>query len=146
MPRQFPIFIAALLLSLAGPIHAQTTPVIDVYKSRYCGCCEKWVEHMRKNGFKLVVHETENVPAERRKLGMPDAFASCHTARIGSYLIEGHVPASDIRRMLKEKPKALGIAAPGMPPGSPGMDIPNSPPYDTVLVQADGSYRVFAKH
>ena len=87
-----------------------------------------------------------DIPAARKKLGMPDKLGSCHTAKIGNYIVEGHVPAADIRRLLKEKPKALGLALPGMPLGSPGMDIPNSPPYETLLVQADGSTRVFAKH
>ena len=101
---------------------------------------------MQKNGFKVETHEVENIPASRKKLGMPDKLGSCHTSKIGNYVVEGHVPAQDIKRLLKEKPKALGLAIPSMPPGVPGMDIPNSPPYETLLVQADGSTSVFAKH
>ncbi len=88
----------------------------------------------------------DNIPAWRNKLGMPEKFASCHTSRIGDYLVEGHVPAADVQRLLKEKPRALGLAVPSMPPGSPGMDIANSPAYETLLVQADGRARVYAKH
>lgn len=137
-------FFAAVLSS--GSVLAQFKPQVDVYKSPTCGCCTKWVEHIQKNGFKVEVHEVDNVPASRKKLGMPENLGSCHTAKVGNYLIEGHVPAADIKRLLKEQPKALGLAIPSMPPGSPGMDIPNSPPYETLLVQADGSTRVFAKH
>ncbi len=81
-----------------------------------------------------------------KKLGMPDKLGSCHTSKIGNYVVEGHVPAQDIQRLLKEKPKAIGLAVPAMPAGAPGMDIPDSPPYETLLVQTDGSTRVFAKH
>ena len=130
----------------ATPLWAQSQPPIDLYKSASCGCCGKWADHMRSSGFKVVAHDVDDVPAARKKLGMPEQFGSCHSAKIGNYVIEGHVPAADVQRLLKEKPKALGLAVPAMPPGSPGMDIPNSPPYETLLVQADGSTRVFAKH
>ncbi len=137
-----------LFVSIAGSstVLAQTTPQVEMYKSPYCGCCGKWAEHMQKNGFKVVTHEVDNVPAKRKSLGMPERLGSCHTAKIGNYLLEGHVPATDVRRLLKEKPKALGLAVPGMPAGSPGMDVPKSPPYETLLVQSDGSTRVFATH
>jgi hypothetical protein len=137
-----------LLLALfdSTPSLAQTLAPVDIYKSPYCGCCGKWVDHLRDNGFKVNVHEVSNVPAARKKLGMPDRLGSCHTAQISNYVIEGHTPASDIKRLLKARPKALGLATPGMPPGAPGMDIPNSPSYETLLVQADGSTRLFAKH
>ena len=125
---------------------AQTAPQVEMYKSPYCGCCGKWAEHMQKNGFKVVAHEVDNVPASRKRLGMPERLGSCHTAKVGNYLLEGHVPAADVRRLLKEKPRALGLAVPGMPPGSPGMDVPKSPPYETLLVQSDGSTRVFVIH
>ncbi len=125
---------------------AQSLPKLEVYKSPHCGCCGKWIDHMKSNGFKVEIHDVEDVPGNRKKLGMPEKFASCHTAKIGAYLVEGHVPAADVKQMLKEKPKALGIAVPSMPAGSPGMDIPNSPPYETLLVQSDGSSKVFAKH
>ena len=101
---------------------------------------------MQKNGFKVEAHFVEDVPGARKKLGMPDILGSCHTSTVGDYVVEGHVPAQDIQRLLKEKPKAIGLAVPAMPAGAPGMDIPDSPPYETLLVQTDGSTRVFAKH
>ena len=142
--RLLSVVIATVLSSAS--VWAQTLPTVDIYKSPTCECCGKWIEHMRKNGFKVDVHEVSDIPAARKSLGMPDKLGSCHTSKIGNYVVEGHVPASDIQRLLKEKPKALGLAVPSMPPGAPGMDIPNAPPYETLLVQADGTTRVFAKH
>ena len=138
---------ALLLISLLGASAAlaQAT-VVEVFKSPYCGCCGKWVEHMRQNGFEVKAHDVEDVPAVRQKLGMPDRLGSCHTAKIGGYVVEGHVPAADIQRLLREKPKALGLAVPSMPPGSPGMESSKPMSYQTLLVQADGSTRVFAQH
>ena len=137
--------LLALLVS-AGSAWAQAATQVEVFKSPYCGCCEKWVEHMQKSGFKVNVHDVNDVPAARKSLGMPDRVGSCHTAKVGGYLIEGHVPAADIQRLLKEKPKAVGLAAPGMPQGSPGMETATPVSYETLLVQADGSTAVFAKH
>ena len=145
MSRHLSSFGLVVLLSMA-PAWAQTTPTVDVYKSPSCDCCGKWITHMKKAGFKVDVHEVDNIPASRKKLGMPDRLGSCHTSKVGNYVVEGHVPAQDIQRLLKEKPKALGLAIPSMPPGVPGMDIPNSPPYETLLIQADGTTSVFAKH
>lgn len=125
---------------------AQPATPIEVFKSPYCGCCEKWIEHLQQNGFKVKAQNVIDVSAVRRAAGLPDRFSSCHTAKIGNYLVEGHVPAADIRRLLAEKPKALGLAVPSMPPGSPGMESTKPIPYETLLVQADGSYRTFAKH
>ena len=144
--NKLPVFLAALTLGTATLSYAQTAETVEMYKSPYCGCCGKWAEHMSKAGFKVKAHEVEDVPAMRRKLGMPDKLGSCHTAKVGNYLLEGHVPAEDVKRLLKENPKALGLAVPGMPAGSPGMDVPNSPPYDTLLVHKDGASRIFAKH
>lgn len=139
------ILIAGLLGSASGWASAAT--VIDVFKSPYCGCCGGWVEIMQKSGFKVTTHDVSDVPAERKKLGMPERLASCHTAHIGSYVIEGHVPVADIARLLKEKPKALGLAVPGMVAGSPGMPAQGNPThYDTLLVQTDGTSRIFAQH
>lgn len=138
--------LLSLLLIAGGTAWAQSATQIEVFKSPYCGCCEKWVEHMEKNGFKVSAHNVNDVPAARKNLGMPDRFGSCHTAKIGGYVVEGHVPAADIQRLLKEKPKAIGLAAPGMPQGSPGMETATPVPYETLLIQADGSARLFAKH
>ncbi|MFT3847369.1 MAG: DUF411 domain-containing protein [Propionivibrio sp.] len=138
----------AVMALLAGSLSAwaQTAATIDVYKSPTCGCCAKWIEHVQKAGFKVEVHEVTNIPAARRTVGMPEKYASCHTAKVGGYAIEGHVPAADVQKLLKEKPKAIGIAVPSMPTGAPGMDIPNSPPYQTLLIQADASSSVFVQH
>jgi len=142
-----PIRIALVLVLLStATAFAQIAPKVEVFKSASCGCCGAWVEHMRQNGFQVIAHDVGDVPAERRKLGMPDRLGSCHSAKVGGYVIEGHVPAADIRRLLKEKPKALGLAVPSMPPGSPGMEGPRAIPYDTLLVARDGTTRVFASH
>ncbi|MBS1158683.1 MAG: hypothetical protein H6R15_1102 [Proteobacteria bacterium] len=142
--RPLPLLLA--LLVGTGSVRAQSLTEVEVFKSPYCGCCEKWVEHLQKNRFTVNAHNVNDVPAARKRLGMPERVASCHTARVGGYLIEGHVPAADIQRLLKEKPKAVGLAAPGMPQGSPGMETATPVPYQTLLVQADGSTTVFAKH
>ena len=144
--KKLQVLLAVLSVGTAGISYAQTAGTVDMYKSPYCGCCGKWAEHMTKAGFTVKAHEVEDVPAVRKKLGMPDKLGSCHTAKVGNYLLEGHVPADDVKRLLKEKPTALGLAVPGMPAGSPGMDVPNSPPYDALLVQKDGTTRVFSKH
>jgi len=137
-----------LLIALVstGTAYAQAATEVEVFKSPSCGCCGKWIEHLQQNGFQVNTHEMNDVPAARKKLGMPDRLGSCHTARIGDYVIEGHVPAADIQRLLKEKPKALGLAVPSMPPGSPGMETAKPVPYETLLVQTDGNSRIFAKH
>ena len=141
------VFSAISFGSALAEGKSQGNPLkLEMYKSPYCGCCGKWAEHLQKNGFEVVTYEVKDVPAMRKKLGIPDRLGSCHSAKVGNYVFEGHVPASDIRRLLKEKPKALGLAVPAMPAGAPGMDIPDSPPYETLLVQTDGSTRVFAKH
>ena len=136
-----------VLLASTGSAWAQAAlPEVEVYKSPYCGCCEEWVKHMRQNGFRVTTHDVNDVPAARKQLGMPNELGSCHTAKVGGYVVEGHVPAADIRRLLKEKPKAIGLAAPGMPVGSPGMETGKPVPSDTLLVQTDRSTRIFARH
>lgn len=120
--------------------------VVEVYKSAQCGCCKAWAEHLQKNGFTVISHDVDDVPATRKQLGMPSRFGSCHTAKVGQYLIEGHVPAADIKKLLKKQPKAIGLAVPSMPPGSPGMESERSIPYDTLLIGADGNAKVFARH
>ncbi|MFA7291309.1 MAG: DUF411 domain-containing protein [Rhodocyclaceae bacterium] len=127
-------------------VWAQSAGSVEVFKSPYCGCCGKWVEHLRQNGFQVTTRDVDDVTAARKQMGMPDKLGSCHSARIGSYVIEGHVPAADIQRLLKEKPRALGLAVPSMPPGSPGMESAKPFPYETLLVQAGGAYGVYARH
>jgi hypothetical protein len=138
------LMAAALLVSPV--IWAQGMPAVTVYKSASCGCCGKWAEHLRQAGFKVTTQDVDDVGAMRKKLGMPEKYASCHTAKIGNYLVEGHVPAADIQRLLKQKPKGIGISAPGMPAGSPGMEGPTPQPYETVLIQSDGSASTFVRH
>lgn len=134
----------ALLSPVAGT--AMAAEVVDVYKSPYCGCCGKWADHLRNAGFEVRTHDVNDVPATRKTLGMPERLGSCHTAKVGGYVVEGHVPASDIQRLLKEKPKALGLAVPSMPPGSPGMEGPRPQPFATLLVANDGNTQVYARH
>ena len=144
------VLLIALALS-APAAHAQqkTTaakPQLTVYKSPTCGCCGKWVEYMQANGFAATVNNLADVTPVKMKHGVPPRLTSCHTTLVGGYVIEGHVPVEDIRRLLKEKPAVVGLAAPGMPAGSPGMDVPNSPPYDVVSFDKNGQTRVFASH
>ena len=121
--------------------------VLDVYKSPSCGCCGAWVDNVRVSGLDVVVHELEDVGPIATKAGVPDAARSCHTAIVDGYFVEGHVPAPDIRKLLRERPKARGIAVPGMPIGSPGMEQGDrKEPYDTLIVGLDGQARVFASH
>lgn len=145
MKMRFPISALAGLF-LSGAALAAALPPVEVYKSPYCGCCGQWVEHMRQAGFTVNVHDVQDVPAARRAAGMPERFGSCHTAKVGGYAVEGHVPAADVKRLLAEKPKAAGIAVPGMPQGAPGMETPRPQPYATLLVAQDGGSAVFARH
>ena len=137
-----------LPLALAAPGFALADAAVrvEVFKSPYCGCCERWVEQMRRKCFEVVTKDVQDVPAARRAVGMPDRYGSCHTAKIAGYAIEGHVPAEDVRRLLRENPKVVGLSGPGMPQGSPGMETVTPKPYDTLLVRADGGYETFAKH
>ena len=139
---------AAALLTLTGferTALAQATTV-QVWKDPNCGCCQVWVEHLQASGFKVEVRDVGNTAA-RKRLGMPEQLGSCHTATVGGYVIEGHVPAKDIQRLLKERPVALGLSVPGMPIGSPGMDGPEykgrKDAFDVLLVQKDGSSKSF---
>lgn len=119
---------------------------LEVFKSPWCGCCGAWIEHVRAAGFTVNVTEVEDIAAVSRQNGVPDKLRACHTTRAGEYVIEGHVPAADIKRLLKEKPDAIGIAVAGMPAGSPGMDQgPEKQPYNTILFTTKGE-RVFAAH
>ncbi len=142
--------IAPLALAL-GPARAQRAlPEIHVYKSPTCGCCKDWIKHLEASGFKVNFTDVPDSRFYRAKLGMPTKFASCHTALVDGYVIEGHVPAKDIKQLLRSRPEALGLAVPGMPVGSPGMDGPDykgmADPYEVLLVQADGRWRVFSSY
>ena len=137
--RRFVAQAAALVLApTAGVLAAPAAgPLVEVWKSPTCGCCKDWMRHLEANGFRVKAHEVGNT-AKRAELGIDTRFGSCHTALVEGYAIEGHVPAREIKRLLKERPKAIGLAAPGMPVGSPGMDGPDyggrKDPYDVLLL------------
>jgi len=140
--------VASLVLALAiGCGAPAAVPVeVTVYKSPTCGCCGKWVSYLEENGFSVVTHEVRDVTPMKRLHGVPQELASCHTALIGDYVIEGHVPAADIRRLLEEAPNVKGIAVPGMPIGSPGMEGPHPEAYRVVAWSESGSTEEFALH
>ena len=119
---------------------------IEVYHDPACGCCVNWIRYMQAQGYTVTSHEDQSMAVVKARLGVPAAAASCHTALIGGYVIEGHVPVEDIRRLLAEHPDALGLAAPGMPMGSPGMEMGAPERYDVLLIGRDGSSQVFATH
>lgn len=145
IPRKFVNAAVALAFALSTGL-AIAAESIAVFKSSTCGCCTKWIDHLRENGFEVRSTDTEAMNAVKARYGVPVEMRSCHTAEVGGYVIEGHVPASDIRRLLKERPKVAGLAAPGMPPGSPGMEGPNPEPYSVMSFTKDGKSAVFAKH
>jgi hypothetical protein len=134
-------------LAAAQPGADPKLPQVVVYKSPTCGCCEKWIGHMQGAGFAVEVHNLDNVGAIQDAVGVPVGQGSCHTARVGDYFVEGHVPADDVKRLLAEKPDARGLTVPGMVPGSPGMEQGDvRVPYDVLLVAKDGSTSVYAHH
>lgn len=136
--------------AVAKPAAAAASPSllrVLVHKSPTCGCCNEWVTHLRESGFEVDVNETEDLNPIKTRLGVPANKASCHTAEVGGYFVEGHVPAEDIHRLLAERPKARGLAVPGMPIGSPGMGpIGSGPPYVVELVAKDGASTHYATH
>ena len=121
---------------------------IEVYKSETCGCCTQWIAHLQEHGIAVKAHNVPNTSAYRARLGIPAALGSCHTATVEGYALEGHVPAAEIRRLLAEKPRAVGLAVPGMPLGSPGMEMPDrvADAYDVLLLRADGSREVYRRY
>ena len=148
------IAAAAGMAALPAMTAAPAKIAMEVWKDPNCGCCKDWIALMEQAGFAVKVHDVGN-SAVRAKLGLPTRLGSCHTALVGGYLVEGHVPAADVHKLLKQKPKALGIAVPGMPIGSPGMDGPEyggrKDPYDVLLVtknlmNSDVSTSVFTSY
>ena len=146
--RLRPLLLAIVLAASSTTAIAAALPVVAVYKTPWCGCCKLWVEHLRKAGFTVEVHDVEDLDAEKDRMGVPADKRSCHTAQVAGYYVEGHVPATDIKRLLKDKPKAEGLVLPGMPMGSPGMEMPDgrSQPFAVELVDAKGQATVFARH
>lgn len=143
-PR-FSALIAAGLIGLPA-LALAAQPVIEVYKTAGCGCCKGWVRHLEQNGFAVRAHDVADPGDYRQKFGIPRELGSCHSASIGGYALEGHVPAAEIKRLLASQPKAAGLAVPAMPLGSPGMEGPRSDPYDVLLVGKDGKATVFKRY
>lgn len=154
-------FVFALVLSLGGCGQAARDASIiasasaasaqqsqmTVYKSATCGCCKVWVEHMSKHGFSAKVNDIDDLGAIKQRVGVPYGMGSCHTAEVGGYFVEGHVPAEQVLRLLKEKPDAKGLTVPGMPIGSPGMEQGDAQqPYEVHLVHQDGTTSVYARY
>jgi hypothetical protein len=143
--RMFFHAAVALLLS-PGALVASTAPsTVTVYKSPYCGCCKHWVTHMEEAGFVLKVVETQDLATQRRKLRMPEQLASCHVAQVGGYALEGHVPASEVRALLQQRPAIRGISVPGMTANAPGMgESSAAPAFNVMQVHMDGSSSKFS--
>ena len=143
--------LAAALVAAGGSSDAQqklsALPAVQVYKTPTCGCCSKWVDHMRQAGFTVQAQDMshDELQAVKTKYAVPAAANSCHTARLGGYIVEGHIPADAVKKMLKERPRVVGIAVPGMPIGSPGMEVPGArvQPYDVLSFDKAGATKVF---
>lgn len=144
-----PIDIArglALLLGIAFTVPGLAAlPPVSVYKDPRCGCCAAWARYLAQAGFAVTTHDVSDLPERKRALGVPAQLGSCHTAQVGPYVVEGHVPAAAIERLLREQPKAIGIAVAGMPVGSPGMEGPNPESYEVKLFDAHGE-RIFERY
>jgi hypothetical protein len=138
-------FMLLILVALT-PAIAADLPVVQVYKSPTCSCCSKWVEHLRKNGFTVDVTNVSDVTPIKKANSVPPSLSSCHTALIDGYIIEGHVPVEDIFKLLKERPAVAGIAVPGMPIGSPGMEGRNPQPFKVIAFGTDGKTTEFSSH
>jgi hypothetical protein len=139
--------LAAIIVAVsATAVGAQSAPAVAVFKRATCGCCAKWVDHVRASGFAPTATDVDDLNAVKSKHNVPQALHSCHTALVGGYVIEGHVPAADIKRLLKERPAIVGLAVPGMPAGSPGMEGPPPQKYDVLAFDKQGKTRVYATH
>jgi hypothetical protein len=137
----------ALLAALPWAARAGETVTIDVWKNASCGCCNDWIKYLRAEGFTVRATDVPDTAPWRARAGLPEKYGSCHTALVGGYALEGHVPAREIRRLLRERPVAIGLAVPGMPVGSPGMEQGSRvDPYDVLLVSADGSASVYVSY
>jgi len=138
--------LASVFIVPAVSYAEQTLPQITVYKSPTCGCCKKWIKHLEQNGFDVQAHNSRDMFSVKQQMGITRDIQSCHTGEVNGYFIEGHVPADDIKRLIKEKPKAAGLTVPGMPMGSPGMEGNRKDAYSVLLISGDGKQEVFSKH
>jgi hypothetical protein len=140
--------VAGLVLLAAAP-HARaavpTSPTLEVWKNRGCGCCSAWAKRFEQAGFAVTMHELEDVMPIRAAAGVPTDLAGCHTAKVEGYVVEGHVPVEAVQRLLAERPTILGLSVPGMPTGAPGMEVEGEPaePFQVYAFTADGSRQVF---
>jgi hypothetical protein len=138
------LFVAVLCAGLSAPSFANE---VVVYKSATCGCCKEWVKHLQANGFSVKAHDVDDVVRYKTAHGVPYALGSCHTATVGGYTIEGHVPANDIKRLLKERPAVTGLAVPGMPIGSPGMEVGDKKErYEVLTFDKQGKTGVYNRY
>jgi hypothetical protein len=138
---------SALVLAAPAPAAAPAaSPEVTVYKTPKCGCCNRWIDHLRAAGFRVKGENLADLSMLKQMHRVPRALEACHTALVGGYVVEGHVPAADVARLLAERPKVLGIAVPGMPIGSPGMEGGTPEPYDVVTFDRAGATAVFARH
>lgn len=139
---------ASVIAATGLPVASRVAPLITVHKSPSCGCCHVWVERMEAAGFQVKVHDRDELDTVKQSLGVPPRLASCHTAQVEGYVLEGHVPAEDIHRLLKQKPDVRGLAVPGMPRGSPGMEMPDGArdAYSVIAIGRDGSMKEFSRH
>jgi hypothetical protein len=142
--------LAALVVAGCSDSAAESrkAPQIQVFKNAWCGCCQHWVDHVRAAGFEATTQDVDNLDSIKREVGVPAAHGSCHTAKVDGYFIEGHVPAKEIKRLLRERPAAKGLVVPAMPLGSPGMEVPSgeTQPYDVLLVDENGNTHVYAHY
>ena len=145
--RHFLIQGAALAAAATVPglLAAQAAPAMVVYKDPNCGCCKLWVDHVKAAGFAVSVRDSSDVASVKKRQGVPARLYSCHTAIVGGYVVEGHVPADLVQKLLKDKPKVVGLAVPGMPAGSPGMEQGSKEPYEVLTFDAAGKTTVYAK-
>jgi hypothetical protein len=144
--RQTSLVAVMLIAMISGCSKESDAQTITVYKSPTCGCCKNWIAHLEDNGFKVIAHDTRNMDSVKREQGVPASMASCHTALVDGYIIEGHVPAAAIKRLLKEKPAVAGLAVPGMPMGSPGMEGPRKDRYNALMFNRSGDAAIYESY
>lgn len=146
MKRSNLLRLAVLMAAFALPIAAHAAGTLMVYKDAYCGCCTAWIEHMKAHGFEVHFEDRNDMNRIKQDMGIPRELASCHTAVIDGYWIEGHVPAADVKQLLEERPEVAGLAVPGMPMGLPGMEGPTTQPYNVVSFSRDGGVEVYNRY
>lgn len=140
------VFVLGAVLLAAAPRHTPPGPEVTVYKNASCGCCTAWVDHLRAAGFRVTVHNLDDLSETNAMLGVPPRLVACHTAVLKGYVIEGHVPAADIKRLLAQHPRVAGLAVPGMPAGSPGMEGPRKEAYQVLAFDRHGKTTVYASY